>query len=175
MTLEAVLAELYRDRASAERLVMDAGIDPATIAWAAKMVDSWHRILEEAEHQNRTHVLLRLAVHEYPNYPPLADAVRAVMPEISPARDMHGRISVLETTVDRHESMLEWVMRRVNPSLQRRASFLIAAVVFVCWWSSWMILDTRQWYLQNIGLAVLINLAFIATIAAVLWLPGTDT
>jgi hypothetical protein len=174
VALDSVLAELYRDRASAERLVTDAGLDSATVAWAPKMADTWHNILEEAEHQGKTHVLLRLAVHEYPNYAPLVAAVRQVLPDAAP-RDLHGRISVLETVVDRHETMLEWIGRRVNPSLQRRVSFVIAAVLFIVAWSFWMILDTRQWYLQNILAAALINLAFIVAIAAVLWLPGAET
>lgn len=174
MSLESVLAELYKDRASAERLVTDAGMDPATVPWAATMLDSWHRVLEEAEHQGCTHVLLRLAVHEYPRYAPLLDAVRRVMPDVSPTHDMHNRINTLEVTVERHETMLEWVMRRVNPSAQRRASIIIAIVLAIVWWSSWMVLSTREWYLFNIVGAVLINLAFVVVIIAVLWLPGAE-
>lgn len=173
MTIDNVLAELYRDRASAERLVLDAGIDPATVPWSAKMVDTWHAILEEAEHQGKTHVLLRLAVHEYPNYAPLVAVVRQVMPDVS--RDLPNRVLMLEGVVERHETTLEWILRRVNPSLQRRVSFVIAAVLAVVWWSSWMVLDTRLWYALNPIAAVAINLAFIVAIVAVLWLPGDET
>lgn len=152
----------------------DSAIDPATIAWAPKMADTWHNIVEEAEHQGKTHVLLRLATHEYPNYGPLVAAVRQFMPDVSP-RDLHGRITTLETVVDRHESMIEWIVRRVNPSAQRRASIIIAIVLGIVMWSSWMVLDTRLWYLSNPVAAVAINLALIVAIVAVLWLPGAET
>lgn len=138
------------------------------------MADTWHNILEEAEHQGKTHVLLRLAVHEYPNYAPLAGAVRQFLPDAIPGRDLQGRVSTLETVVDRHESTLDWIIRRVNPSLQRRVSFIIAAILGVVWWSSWMVMDTRLWYGLNPTAAALINIAFIVAIAAVLWLPGAD-
>lgn len=172
MAIDNVLAELYRDRASAERLVTDSGIDPATVAWAPKMADTWHNILEEAEHQGKTHVLLRLAVHEYPNYAPLVAAVRQFLPDVG--RDLHGRVSTLENVVERHETALEWITRRVNPSPQRRVSLIIAAIIAVIWWSSWMVIDTRQWYASNPFAAVAINLAFIVAIVAVLWLPGAE-
>jgi len=173
VAIDSVLAELYRDRASAERLVTDSGIDPATVAWAPKMADTWHNILEEAEHQGKTHVLLRLAVHEYPNYAPLAAAVRQFLPDVG--RDLHGRVATIEAVVDRHETMLEWITRRVNPSLQRRVSLIIAALIGAIWWSSWMVMDTRQWYASNPIAAVAINLAFIVAVVAVLWLPGAET
>ena len=66
MTLQAVLAELYTDRQSAERIARAAGVDPAHVAWSPRMDDTWHSLVEEARRQNRLYDLVAVVVREYP-------------------------------------------------------------------------------------------------------------
>ena len=176
MALENVLAELYGDRARAERVVSDAGMDASSVAWQPQMIDTWHNVLSEAKHQNRKFELLRVALNEYPKYQPLLDAVRLEMPEaVVPDRDLHDRVQYVERKIGQHETAIQWIMRRVNPSLQRRTSLVIAVVLFLAVWSAWMIKDFREWFLYNPAAAIFITLAFIVAIFAVLWLPGGET
>lgn len=174
--MENVLAELYRDRARAERLVIDAGMDASSVAWEPQMIVTWHNILAEAKHQNRTFELLRIALNEYPKYQPLLDVVRLEVPEvIVPDHDLHDRVQYVERKVGQHETAIQWIMRRINPTPQRRASLIIAAVLFLTIWSAWMVSEFREWFLLNPAASAVITLAFIVAISAVLWLPGGET
>lgn len=177
MALENALAELYRDRAQAERVVNDAGMDASAVAWEPQMIVTWHNILAEARHQRHEYDLLGVALGEYPRYQPLIDAVRSEMPQmiIPVSEDLHERVQYVEKKVGQHETSIQWIMRRINPSPQRRASLVIAAVLFLVIWSVWMISQLREWLLFNPAAAVIISLAFLIAIIAVLWLPGGDT
>lgn len=177
MALENALAELYRDRAQAERVVNDAGMDASAVAWEPQMIVTWHNILAEARHQRHEYDLLGVALGEYPRYQPLIDAVRSEMPQmiIPVSDDLHERVQYVEKKVGQHETSIQWIMRRVNPSAQRRASLVIAAVLVLVIWSVWMISQLREWLLFNPAAAVIISLAFLIAIIAVLWLPGGDT
>lgn len=75
MGLSEVLAELYRDKASVERVAVEAGIDVSRVSFAGKSADSWHLLLTEAEHQNRLSYLVGIALREYPQHPPLLSAL----------------------------------------------------------------------------------------------------
>ena len=147
MALENVLAELYRDRAQAERLVNDARMNASAVAWEPQMIVTWHNILAEAKHQRREYDLLSVALGEYPRYQPLIDAVRSEMPQmiIPVSDDLHEWVQYVEKKVDQHETAIQWIMRRVNPSPQRRASLIIAALLFLVIWSVWMISQLREW------------------------------
>lgn len=66
-----MLAELYRDRASAERVAVEAGIDLSRVSFAAKPGDTWVALLNEADHQKKLADVVGIALREYPQYPPL--------------------------------------------------------------------------------------------------------
>ena len=61
MALENVLAELYQDRASIDRIAHEAGIDVTHVAMTARAVDTWHAIIQEAQRQSRMAALAALA------------------------------------------------------------------------------------------------------------------
>ncbi len=75
--LRAALADLYPARGDAERIVVDAGLTLAAIAFNDKAVNSWHNILSEAEKQRKVLALLALAREEYPEDEALAQAATA--------------------------------------------------------------------------------------------------
>lgn len=64
VTLQAVLAELYTDRQSAERLAREAGLDTARVAWSPRMDDTWHSLVEEARMQSRLYDLTAVPAGE---------------------------------------------------------------------------------------------------------------
>lgn len=70
-----MLAELYRDRASAERVAIEAGIDVSRVAFAAKPGDTWVALLSEADHQKKLADVVGIALREYPQYPPLLNTL----------------------------------------------------------------------------------------------------
>ncbi len=75
--LAKVLAGLYADRASTERLARSAGLDITLLAFDARALNTWSAIVQEAQFQDRLETLLGLVSGEYPNYGPLGAAVQA--------------------------------------------------------------------------------------------------
>lgn len=75
MGISDVLAELYRDRASAERVAVEAGVDVSRVSWAARAADFWNSLLTEAEHQKKLGNVVGIALREYPQYPPLLNSL----------------------------------------------------------------------------------------------------
>lgn len=63
--LRAVLADLYDDQASIRRIVHDAGLDGAQIAFSSRAEDSWHSILLEAKKRRRLEQIVQIATREY--------------------------------------------------------------------------------------------------------------
>lgn len=75
MGISDVLAELYRDRSSAERVAVEAGVDVSRVAWALKSSDMWRALVDEARHQHKLENVIGVALDEYPKYPPLLTAL----------------------------------------------------------------------------------------------------
>ncbi len=75
--LSRVLAELYADRGSAERMAHSAGLDVTRLAFDGRALNTWHAIVQEAQFQGQLEVLLELASTEYPKYEPLRQAMQA--------------------------------------------------------------------------------------------------
>lgn len=73
--LSNVLAELYRDRESAERVATQAGVDVSRVSFSAKASDTWSSLLDEASHQGRLMDVMSVALVEYPKHKPLFDAL----------------------------------------------------------------------------------------------------
>ena len=63
--LRNVLAALYPDEPSIRRIIADAGIDLARIAFGAGAINIWHSVLLEAEHIYQVDVLLDVVEREY--------------------------------------------------------------------------------------------------------------
>lgn len=64
--LRNILARLYPAPASIDRIVSDAGMDPARISKLNESPDnSWHQVLREAENVGRIDALLGIVDEEY--------------------------------------------------------------------------------------------------------------
>lgn len=72
--LAEVLATLYPDRASAERVAGAAGMNRTRIADDPRPLNHWTHILAEAQVQGRYDALMAVVTGEYPNCPPLREA-----------------------------------------------------------------------------------------------------
>lgn len=77
--LRNVLAALYPDQASMERILYDAGLDRSRfpIDQATTAINLWQQILSEAEKQNGLVQIVDCAYKEYPNNKPLERAIRS--------------------------------------------------------------------------------------------------
>jgi hypothetical protein len=64
--LRKVLAELYPTIQDAQRVVMEAGLDPMYITFSDKAINNWSNILEEAQKRDRVRTIVELAYSEYP-------------------------------------------------------------------------------------------------------------
>lgn len=76
--LAEVLATLYPDRASAERVAGTAGMNRTRIAYDPRPLNHWTNILAEAQVQGRYDALIATALAQYPGHQPLRDAVDAL-------------------------------------------------------------------------------------------------
>ncbi len=72
--LAEVLATLYPDRASAERVAGAAGMNRTRIAYDPRPLNYWANILAEAQTQGCHDALMAVVTAEYPDYPPLREA-----------------------------------------------------------------------------------------------------
>ena len=175
MALENVLAELYQDRASIDRIAHEAGIDVTHVAMTARAVDTWHAIIQEAQRQSRMAALAAIVMREYPNYTPLHLAIAEAQPAaMTPPDPLPVRVGRLENQVERHETTIEWLIRHVDPGPRRRTAVAIFWSILVVLWSSWMIVDIRIWYLANPVQAAGVTVAAIIAACIVRWLPEAD-
>lgn len=92
-----VLASLYLDKDSAERVAKDAGLDPRWIAFSTRAVDNWEAILEEAEKNKQIPVLLDVAVAQYSQKHELLDARTAYQVWEEAGRPLTERERQLQT------------------------------------------------------------------------------
>ena len=175
VALENVLAELYQDRASIDRIAHEAGIDLSRVPVSSRAADTWHAVIVEAQRQNVMAALTAIVMREYPNYTPLHVAIAETQPAaMAPPDPLPVRVGRLENQVERHESAIEWLRRHVDPGPRRRTSVALFWAILLVLWSSWMILDIRLWYITNPVQAVGITVAAIIAALVVRWLPEAD-
>ena len=175
MSLETVLAELYQDRASIDRIAHEANIDLARVPVSSRAADTWHAVIQEAQRQNAMTALAAIVMREYPHYTPLHVAIAEAQPAaMKPPDPLPVRVGRLENQVERHETTLEWLMRHVDPGPRRRTAVAIFWAILVVLWSSWMIVDIRLWYLANPVQAAGVTVAAIIAALIVRWLPEAD-
>lgn len=175
MALETVLAELYQDRASIDRVAHEAGIDLARVPVSSRAADTWHAVIVEAQRQNLMTALAAIVMSEYPNYTPLHVAITEAHPKaMTPPDPLPIRVGRLENQVERHETAIEWLRRNVDPGPRRRTAVMLFWAILLVLWSSWMILDIRLWYLANPVQAVGITVAALIAALVVRWLPEAD-
>jgi hypothetical protein len=88
------LARLYTTERDARRVVADAGLNPAQIAFDSKAITNWFSILEEAgKHSGKIDAVLRVALDEYPDDEGLQRAAQGAPPPIVEGpepTDWHG-------------------------------------------------------------------------------------
>ena len=64
--LRDLLAGLYPTVQDSRRVVENAGLNPAFVAFDAKAVNNWFSILREAQNRNRVQAIVKVAHSEYP-------------------------------------------------------------------------------------------------------------
>jgi hypothetical protein len=63
INLREILARLYPSERDARRVVVDAGLNPAQIAFDSKAITNWFSILEEARnHSGKVDAILRVVL-----------------------------------------------------------------------------------------------------------------
>jgi hypothetical protein len=80
--LRDVLAGLYPTVQDARRVVGDAGLNPAFIAFDPKAINNWFNILKEAQKHSRVRSIIEVAHHDYPENEWLALAKQGNLPAI---------------------------------------------------------------------------------------------
>jgi len=78
-----ILAELYIDKSTAERITSQAGIDKSQITFSGKAIDTWHFIIEQAIKTDHLSKLLDEVEMEYPDNLDLKQVVSELQPLIS--------------------------------------------------------------------------------------------
>lgn len=83
INLRELLARLYPTERDARRVVVDAGLDPAFIAFDPKAINNWFAILEEARNRpGKIEAIIAVARAEYPEEPGLELASRGTPPPV---------------------------------------------------------------------------------------------
>ena len=175
MTLQAVLAELYTDRQSAERLANEAGLDVTRVAWSPRMDDTWHSLVEEARMQHRLYDLAAIALREYPRHVSLRLAVDDALPGAVVAHsELPMEVGRLKHRVDTHDTLIRRILAEIDPGPRKRTARTIFYAVLIALWSSWMIAPIRDWYVINPIPAAVVTAAAVIVAFVVRWLPEAD-
>lgn len=174
MSLETVLAELYNDRQSIERIAHEAGIDLVHVAFAARPADTWHAVIQEAERQTCMAALAAIALREYPTYAPLQLALAEASPAAVTPDPLPVRVGRLEQRVDGHEITLRRILEMIDPGPRRRTAMALFWGILIVLGASILIVEIRTWYLANPLQAIGIVVAAILAAFTVRWLPEAD-
>jgi formylglycine-generating enzyme required for sulfatase activity len=81
--LRDVLAHLYRDTSSIERIIADSGMDLSRIVLASSPSNNWHAVLTAAENIKQIDVLLDVVEREYRTNTDLQNACKAYREALS--------------------------------------------------------------------------------------------
>ena len=86
ISLREILARLYSTERESRRVVADAGLNPALIAFDPKAINNWFAILEEARnHPGAIERVVAVALADYPDEESLQRAAQAAPPPLLPA------------------------------------------------------------------------------------------
>jgi S1-C subfamily serine protease len=81
--LREILARLYPTERDARRVAVDAGLDPAHIAFESKAINNWFAILEEARNRaGKVDAIVAVALLDYPDDEALQRAAQGAPPPI---------------------------------------------------------------------------------------------
>lgn len=81
--LREILARVYPTERDSRRVVVDAGLDPAQIAFDSKAILNWFAILEEAgRHAGKIEAIIAVAQTEYPESEALQRAAQGAPPAV---------------------------------------------------------------------------------------------
>ena len=75
--LRDTLAQLYLERADALRISTEAGLNPATISFNDRAINTWHEIITKASAQDLLIILIERALSEFPKNSVLREALDA--------------------------------------------------------------------------------------------------
>lgn len=175
MTLQAVLAELYTDRQSAERIARAAGVDIARVAWSPRMDDTWSSLVEEARRQHLLYDLVAVVLREYPHHAALRLAAEEAMPgAVTTPSELPMEVGRLKHRVDTHETLIRRILAEIDPGPRKRTARTIFYAVLIALWSSWMVAPIREWYVINPIPAAVVSAAAVIVAFVVRWLPEAD-
>ena len=170
--LEAVLAQLYRDPGSLNRILMAAGIDTSRVEQSDKAIVAWHNALTEAAAQGRVPAIIQIARTEYPNNEELIEAARSwhgIHGTTQQASAMHLGHTI--ERVERLEREVRAIWRFIIPPPRRRVSMILAVLMLIAWWTC--VVTLCPWYLANPVIGGGINVAF-PIVAYILWWLGQE-
>lgn len=170
--LEAVLAQLYRDPGSLNRILMAAGIDTSRVEQSDKAIVAWHNALTEAAAQGRVPAIIQIARTEYPNNEELIEAARSwhgIHGTTQQASAMHLGHTI--ERVERLEREVRAIWRFIIPPPRRRVSMILAVLMLIAWWTC--VVTLWPWYLANPVIGGGINVAF-PIVAYILWWLGQE-
>ena len=170
--LETVLAQLYRDPGSLNRILMAAGIDTSRVEQSDKAIVAWHNALTEAAAQGRVPAIIQIARTEYPNNEELIEAARSwhgIHGTTQQASAMHLGHTI--ERVERLEREVRAIWRFIIPPPRRRVSMILAVLMLIAWWTC--VVTLWPWYLANPVIGGGINVAF-PIVAYILWWLGQE-
>lgn len=175
MSLENILAELYPDRQTIDRVAHEANVDLTHVPVSNVAADTWHAVVKEAIRQNQMVALAAVAMREYPTYAPLHLAVREALPNAAlQSSELPVRVGRLEQRVDGHDTLLKRIVAEIDPGPRRRTARAAIYVAVVLLLMSWAVLDTRAWYVANPVQAIVIVAVVVAFVIVVRYVSKPD-
>jgi S1-C subfamily serine protease len=82
INLREILARLYPIERDARRVVSDAGLNPALIAFDSKAINNWFEILEQARNAGKVEAIVQVALADYPDEEGLQRAAQGEPPPV---------------------------------------------------------------------------------------------
>jgi hypothetical protein len=99
-SLQDMLASMYLDPVSAQRIVDEAGIDPKLIKFSSIAADNWYQIIREADSQEMLIMLVEKAIGEHKANETLKDLLKSLKEQASTIKVTPGERLVQQDEVD---------------------------------------------------------------------------
>lgn len=198
--LANVLATIYPDKPSTERVIREIGLDPGHVDLEGSAQSRWSAVVAHARAKRRFAALILLVAREYPDYAPLKAAVDAdlarldlasppatgLLPEIvyeaaigaKPDMDVDAlrRLAAVEQVIERHEQALKELQQVVDPVPRRIVGRVVAsalALVVTMAWVSYFVNESYQVYTIAPIPAVVFSISLLLVAGLLLWLSGS--
>lgn len=170
-TLVKVMVELYPDDGSIRRIAREVNLN-ITRMEGGSTYNLWSEVLNEAHNQDKLSDVIAVAVGEYPNHKPLADAVHTARIILPGAGIDAVELRALQRSVAIHENKIAVMWKSLHPTAKQRLANVMTAIIVLAGVILLVVPTTSTWMLEHPAPAAIGMIAMAVLAALIRILPN---